>query len=299
VDVYPFVIAGNYVSKEIGSNARKIYLWTRTAQDAGNMRGASDSLIKTLQTYNAVFGERQSAYGKKRDKRETPIWLVECPLDSNCFSSTSDTNAKLLGQADAPRSGEMISLDTAMVDVTPGLAKMAASVGPKLAASWLGYGESPSFFEQDAPLSAFPLFAAAVGREALEGASMRGESIRRALATIPENRSPKNYNSDNHVPAKVEDPDVLRAKSFLFFYGLEDHYGQEVFRKAISHMLSARRSSGFNLDDLIAAFDQEAHGNAAEFVRLWMKHPGVPQEFRARYENSGASNTISFQESSQ
>jgi aminopeptidase N len=82
----------------------------------------------------------------------------------------------------------------------------------------------------------------------------------------------------------------------LFFYGLQDRYGDAVFRKAIRHMLYARRSGGFDLDDLIAAFDQEAHGNTAEFVRLWMKHPGVPADFRARYENTSAEQNAASKE---
>jgi aminopeptidase N len=86
-----------------------------------------------------------------------------------------------------------------------------------------------------------------------------------------------------------EDPAVLRAKSFLFFYGLQDRFGPEVFNAALRHMLDARRGGGFNLDDLIAAFEQEGHQNVAQFVRQWMKHPGVPGEFRARYEESRAS----------
>jgi len=53
-------------------------------------------------------------------------------------------------------------------------------------------------------------------------------------------------------------------------------------------MLYARAARGFDLDDLIAAFEQETHQNVAAFVRLWMKHPGVPADFRARYENSAA-----------
>ena len=40
--------------------------------------------------------------------------------------------------------------------------------------------------------------------------------------------------------------------------------------------------------DLIAAFDQETNENAAEFVRLWMKRPGVPEQFRARYRENAA-----------
>jgi aminopeptidase N len=90
-------------------------------------------------------------------------------------------------------------------------------------------------------------------------------------------------------PGQTEDAAVLRAKSFLFFYGLQDRYGAEMFNAALRHMLEARRGGGFSLDDLIAAFEAESHQDVAPFVRLWMKHPGVPGEFRARYEDSTAS----------
>jgi len=40
------------------------------------------------------------------------------------------------------------------------------------------------------------------------------------------------------------------------------------------------------VDDLIAAFEQETNQNVAEFVRHWMKRPGVPDDFRARYETT-------------
>ena len=46
----------------------------------------------------------------------------------------------------------MISLDSAVIDPSPGVKKIAAAAGPALAASWLGYGQSPSFYEQEAPL---------------------------------------------------------------------------------------------------------------------------------------------------
>jgi len=51
------------------------------------------------------------------------------------------------------------------------------------------------------------------------------------------------------------------------------------FLAGATHMLEARTGRGFDLDDLIAAFEQEAHQNVAQFVRLWMKHPGVPKTF--------------------
>ena len=61
-------------------------------------------------------------------------------------------------------------------------------------------------------------------------------------------------------------------------------------------MLYARRERGFELRDLIAAFEQETHQNVAEFVRLWMKRPGVPKEFRARYGGAAAAATQSEKE---
>jgi hypothetical protein len=120
----------------------------------------------------------------------------------------------------------------------------------------------------------FPVFAAAFGRDAVAGGEARGETIRRALRIIPPGAK----------LAKEEDAEVLRVKSFLFFYALQDRYGPETVRKATRYMLYARRERGFDLNDLIAALEQESHDNVAEFVRRWMKQPGVPEEFRARYE---------------
>ncbi len=172
----------------------------------------------------------------------------------------------------------MASQDTAMLDLSGGTPEIAAAA-PSLASSWLGYGQNPGFFEQTPPLYALPAFAASRGREAVEGAQVRAQIIRRLLRAIPANSAARQPEAD----------DVVRAKSVLFFYGLQDRYGQEVFSAALTHMLEARRGGGFDLDDLIAAFEQESHQNVAQFVRLWMKHPGVPQDFRARYENTAAS----------
>lgn len=294
VDLYPYVIAGRYATKQIGFNRQKIYLWTRSQQDPGDIRAVSDSLTKTLTNYNLVFGRRSVGtpaagfFGRSHaaGKNAPPLWLAECPVTPGCFTDRGSLNAQVLGTKDEVRSGEMISQDSAMIDPGPGLKKMALAAAPALAASWLGYGQNPGFYEQDPPLSAFPAFAAAVGDEALNGATARTETIRRALALVPKN-SP---------PLGQEDDASKRVKNFLFFFGLQDLYGQQTFRKAVRHMLDARRNTGFNLNDLIAAFDEEAHGNTAAFVRLWMKHPGVPPDFRAKYENNSADKNIPLKE---
>jgi hypothetical protein len=269
-DVYPFVIAGRYVAATVRAGDETVNLWTRSPQSPEALRQPSEALARAIEAYNSNFGTRP--------KDSHQLWIVECPDVTGCFSNASSLFSKLTSEVNQKTTSEMVSQDTALVDLTGGAPQIAA-VGPSLAASWLGYGKNPGFFEQAPPLSALPAFAASRGREAVEGGQIRAQIIRQLLRAIPTNPAP-------HQP---ETDDVLRAKSLLFFYGLEDRYGQPVFTAALSHMLDARRGGGFNLDDLIAAFEQEAHQNVAEFVRVWMKRPGVPGEFRARYENSAAS----------
>jgi len=277
-DHYPAVIAGRYTSSEIGGK-EKIILWTRKPQEAARLRGASDALVRTMEAYDSMFGAR--------GKGSSTTWIVQCPVTPGCFTNRNATMAKLLGEEKETVSAEMVSPDALMVDLNEGMPKLAVATAPSLAACWLGYAQNPGFLEREPPLSALPAFAASIGREAAEGMDSRMETIRRALQLIPEKAA----------ATGPEDPAVVRAKSFLFFYALQDRYGQDVFRRAISHMLYARRERELEVSDLIAAFDQETHQSAAEFVRLWMKRPGVPEEFRAPYGESAASTTKAEKES--
>jgi hypothetical protein len=281
-DGYPFVIAGRFSAAQFNSGQETVNLWTRARQDAAELRQPAGALVRAIQAYDSMFGTRGEGSNQ--------LWIVECPDLAGCFTNAVSNYAKLLlSEANEKPSAEMASADTVMVDLSGGTPEVAAAAAPSLAASWLGYGQNPGFFEQDPPLSALPAFAASRGREAVQGPQVRAETIRRALRAVPLQGDPR----------KPEDDAVIRAKSLLFFYGLQDLYGQETFNKAVSHVLYARRGGGFDLDDLIAAFEQETHQNVAQFVRQWMKHPGVPGDFRARYENASGTIATTSQEITQ
>jgi hypothetical protein len=267
-DGYPFVIAGRYAATQFNEAPETIHLWGRTAPDANALRQPAAALLTTSHAYDAMFGTRR--------EESHQLWIVECPVIDSCFTAAVSNLAQLISEPGARPSAEMASLDTVMVDLTSGTPEITAAATPALASSWLGYGQNPGFFEQDPPLSALPAFAATRGREAVQGPQVRADTIRRSLALVPL----------QSVPDKPEDDGVVRAKSLLFFFALQDRYGQDPFNKSLSHMLYARRGGGFDLDDLIAAFEQETHQNVAEFVRHWMKHPGIPEDFRARYEST-------------
>ncbi|MGC1618631.1 MAG: hypothetical protein WA765_09080 [Candidatus Acidiferrum sp.] len=276
-DHYPFVVAGRYKQTILDTSAKKVLLWTRTEEEVSRLNQSADVLVLAIRAYNATFGTR--------GPNAQPLWIVECPVAAGCFTASVSSYASLLSAEPGAASSELASADTLMIDLSGGAPKLAAAA-PGLAASWLGYGRNPAFYEQEPPLSALPAFASALGEEAIKGPSFRAETIRRALRMIPKSADAR----------KKEDEPVLRAKSFLFFFGLQDRYGRDAFRRGIDHMLSARQGRGFNLNDLIAAFEEETHQNVAEFERVWMKHPGVPEEFRARYEDATAASTSTSKE---
>jgi hypothetical protein len=277
-DRYPFVVAGRYSASETRSAHQELILWSRASGSSGALRQARGDLARTIDIYNESFGAPPN--------RGKTFWIVECPVSRGCLPRfrSGDTPA-----GDEAPSGELVSSDTVMVDPGSGAPELAADAAPSLAASWLGYGRNPGFYVQTPPLSQLPMFAAAQAREAIRGAAVRNETILSTLRLVPEMREAKTADAPRPAPPP-EDERVLRAKSLLFFYALEDRYGRQAFRNAITHMLYARAARGFDLDDLIAAFEQETHQKVAEFVRLWMKHPGVPEEFRSRYENRAGDN---------
>lgn len=278
-DHYPFVLAGKYSETKFDAARQTVRIWTRAAQDSAALRTVQDSLTHAINAYDSSFGER-------RQKDPRTLWIVECPVVGSCLPHLSPAMVRLLAPADVNPRAEIASLDSVLVDLSAGFSSVSIEAAPALAASWLGYGRNPGFWEQEPPLSALPAFAAAIGREAIEGPPVRSEIIRRALAAVP-------------VPADKpprQEVTLSREKSLLFFYALQDRYGQKAFSGALHHMLQARSGRGFGLDDLIAALDEETHQDVAPFVRLWLKHPGIPEDFRARYEERAAPADTSFKE---
>src|SRR5262249_8819047 len=204
-DHYPFIVAGRYATTEARDSAQRIVLWSRShSHPGGEGAEAGPQLAHAASAYDAAFG--------RRSKHDLPLWIVECPDPRGCFTNSGSVSALLSEGLQNASRAEMISSDTAVVDLSAGVPTLATSAAPSLAASWLGYGQNPGFYEQVPPLSMFPAFAAALGREAVEGPAYRTQVIRRVLARIPGH--PEAETTRGRRPE--EPPAVVRAKSFLF-----------------------------------------------------------------------------------
>jgi hypothetical protein len=281
-DLIPFAIAGRYQeTRQELPQSQTIHLWSRGHLDPAAFRQAGDSLSRTLSTYDALFGAR--------GKSNPPLWIVENPAGVGPISQAGAGYSSLLFGDDSESAAAMISRDTVVLQSRLWQGQPEAMAGPALAAGWLGYGQNPGFYEQQPPVSALPAFAAAQAREVSEGPQVREQIIRRALAQIPPDAT-RNSN---------DDPNITRAKSLLLFFALRDRIGGEAFQKAMQHILAARRSRSFDVTDLISAVEQETRQPVGPFVREWIKRPGVPENFRAKYSQATASTNSSAQEATQ
>ena len=278
-DLNPFVAAGRYreTRKDLANN-QGVHIWSRTEINSDRLQQAGNSLSKTLGSFDSLFGSR----GKARP----PLWIVECPVQKNCFSQRGTVYASFLNGKAANSSAEMISRDTIVIDPLVAQDRREALAGPALAAGWLGYGQNPGFYEQQPPMSALPAFAAALARETSAGSHVHSEIIQRALEQVPVHASRESN----------DDPVISRAKGLLFFYALRDRVGSENFQKAMQHMLFARQGRGFDITDLISALEEQSHQSIGPFVRQWLKQPGVPADFRALYSRPEAQQNVTFQE---
>ena len=172
----------------------KVFLWTRAQEDSARLQQSADGLVRAipgLRRHLWHARQKASAVLDRGMPRAAPAVLPP----------TESVYASLLSAEPERRFFRTRVLDTLLIDFSGGAPKLAAAA-PGLAASWLGYGQNPGFYDQHPPLSALPAFASALGQEAIEGPSSRTETIRRALRMIPKKA----------VARKTEDASVLACK---------------------------------------------------------------------------------------
>jgi len=76
---------------------------------------------------------------------------------------------------------------------------------------------------------------------------------------------------------------MRRTEKILFVCALEDRLGRKVLNRGLRRMIQARRGLDWSIDDLRSALELESGQNLAEFFRVWLYQPGIPDDFRRRY----------------
>lgn len=277
--ITPFVVAGRYHTREFKLSPYAVHIWSKTVREAGEAQRLAVEVSAAAKMYDSVFGPRE--------EHPRPLWIADQPVPGKELARDSGTGIRhaenLLA---APPEFAFLQVPEEGRSVREAEAehkKIAAS----LAKRWLGYGLGPDPGLLPQPMGSLPAYAACLAREAGLGPQARREFIAEGLRNYGEEQSisleiERTAGGRKKIPRKTDLQSP--SKHLLFFFALEDHFGRDKLRAALQHMVQARRGRGYDLRDLISALEQETNRNVGEFVRGWVKHPGIPGDFRARYE---------------
>jgi aminopeptidase N len=103
----------------------------------------------------------------------------------------------------------------------------------------------------------------------------RYDAARRTAPDQPLIEPPSGYSTAQRI--------TTGYKAALFFVALEDVCGRENFRAALTNIVRALGGSEAGSEELRAAAEAASGRNLAEMFRTWIGHPGIPEDFRARY----------------
>lgn len=135
-----------------------------------------------------------------------------------------------------------------------------------------------------------PEYASIVVEADQGGDDARRRAIQRYLRRYDQARS-----SSPETPLGVimlTDPLAQRriavAKAALFYVALEDTCGADAMQGGLRHLVNVLRGQEVSYDDLRAALEQSSGKSLADIFRVWLNVPGIPEEFRTRYQAGNA-----------
>jgi hypothetical protein len=271
LDFPPYVIAGRYQEQRIVTPQGVVIFWTFQLLDTGTAQTAALRLASSMRAFTDYFGPAS--------KGESVVRIVEAPGDLPAeFGEPGDP-----GGASFPGG---VLLDRRAF--AQGIANEAALelAEYKLAQTWFGWGARPRTEAQTLMGRGLGLFSWAVAAET------RDPNARRRMAAFLLER----YNQAQPAAADtrlIEPPSgyshaeriTAGYKAALFFIALEDLCGRDNLRAALTHIVKARGGDDTNEEDLRAAVEAASQRDLAGMFRIWLNHPGIPDEFRARYSS--------------
>ncbi|MFZ0639740.1 MAG: hypothetical protein WA020_06145 [Candidatus Acidiferrales bacterium] len=256
-DFEPYVLAGKYNEQRVSTAGIDVVVWTFQPIPNAQAQQTAAQIAAAAQFYKQTFGASPA--------KMKSIYDLEFP-----------------GNLSPPqKNGEAFLL--------PGVVNGFSGVTGKmqLAYTWFGHLIRPK--AEDWMLgNALTRYAANVLDE--KGGTSRSDVVTANLKDYDDERT-KAVEKPIISLSPGDSEDQVRIgddKLMLFLSALEDKCGSENVRHAISDMVYALRGQEYGYSDFRAALEDRCHQNLADFFHTWLAQPGIPPDFRARYETAGA-----------
>jgi len=154
-----------------------------------------------------------------------------------------------------------------------------------LARSWFASISAP-----ESPIGiseGLPEYAEAVVDEALNGQASRRDLVSRFFqeykSALKEAVEKPLISITKQDP--VEQRRIALAKAPLFFIALEDACGEQSVRRGLAQVLTLLHAQRVGYPDIRAALENVTNKDLAPMFRVWIYKPGIPDEFREKYES--------------
>ncbi len=270
-DFQLFAAGGAYQEQRIDAAGGSVIFWTFQPLDAERVRAAATRLAATRQALQSAFGPI--------GKNLPPEHLIETPAMLAQSEGRGDGPSGVALPAGALLNRRAFALDVsseAFLDL----------VEHDMAHHWFGQFIEPIAEVKASLGEGLAEYASLVAAEARGGEAERRHRVALLLREYDESRARVAEKPLRKL--RISDPFEQRAfgysKGALLFVALEDQYGRENVRRALAHVAGALRGSGFGYAVVFSALEQETKQDLGEFFRTWLNQPGLPAQFRARYQ---------------
>lgn len=270
-DFDPYVIAGAYNEQRVSTPTGAVVIWTFKPISPLQAQKTASSIATAARFDSQTFGPLPRSM--------KAIYDVELPRDIPDLAGWQGfLPGVIYNEVFETKKSFWTGLNDAVLDV---------STPMQLGYTWFGHmiRPRPEAWSLGTGLTAY-------STNVLAESGATGTSRNSGIGTLLDNY-------DNARAEAVEKP-ILSLKSAdpedqvrlgfekmeLFFFALEDKCGQQNVTHAIAHMVYALRGGEYGYPEFRSALELQCHQDLAGFFRVWLAQPGIPPDFRARYENA-------------
>jgi hypothetical protein len=269
-DFLPYIVAGRYQEQIVSARDGAVRFWTFKTMDTPAAQAVADRLSASMKSLADYFRARPS--------ETVGVRIVESPVQ---------LSGEFLGAADP--GGDSFPYG-ALLDprvFQNGLAgeTVLQLAEYELARTWFGWRVRPRPEAQilmGRGTGLFGLVIAAEGRGPDQRQAMIASLIARydeARTAAPDRRlmePPVGYSHAERVSTGY--------RGALFIVALEDLCGHDNLRTALRDIIHDRAESDTGYEELRAAAETASGKELAEVFRRWLTEPGIPDDFRAKYQ---------------
>ena len=269
-DFLPYVVAGRYEEKIVHTRQGEVQFWTFHPMDGAAAQTAADRVSSTMKALTEFLG--RASEGK------AAVRIAEAPVElPSEFGATGNS-----GGASFPE-GALLDSHTLQQGVTSEAVLQLAEY--ELARTWFGWRVRPRPEAQILMGRGAGLFGLVIAAES-RGQDQRRRMVASLIDRFDEARAAAPDKRLMEPPAGYSRAERISTgyRGALFFVALEDLCGRDNLSAALRYVIRTRAASDTGYEEFRAAAEFYSGKDLAQMFRSWLVQPGIPGDFRARYQ---------------